>query len=424
MARKSQKKKVTKKARSKHNALLPKQVGFNIPTFFVAALVLSIIGYFVIKSFAAGGFYRAKGRCTNINSFAGYSCYFDSADGLAARMYITLLNRTPTAASTDAWAAKIVSTGSPAVVAQQIVSTAEGQRTFLSLAQGSRVNRMFLSLLNRGPAAADGPGNWSAAFKENANVGNAWYYFVTNYRTESISSSWLSSKMIQAAPVLPNPTPPNPTTPPVQPSNPPGPEPSETPLPSEPPSPNPSPEPNDPPPSPEPTTPPGQDDSYTGGQEDYYDPYVGYAVSQDDGDSEALLSLGEVSLEDLEGASDEKIQEIIEESISKSNTSAKADVINRTFAGKLKLLPPGQAMSDGPDQMYYYINGKLKAKIKKSPFSYTLDTTRLKNSRYALTIVPYQNGEKLGEYTYGITIKNNLNFWQKIYNIITAPFAG
>lgn len=420
MAIKTTQKKRAKKAGLKRKTLLPKQVGFNVPTILIVAVTLSVVGYFVIRSFAAGGFYRAKGTCSTVSTFAGYSCYFDSADGLAARMYITLLNRTPTAASTDGWAARIVSTGSPAAVAQQMVSTAEGQKTFLSLSQGSRVNRMFLSLLNRGPVAADGPGNWSASFKENANVGTAWYYFVTNYRNESISSNWLKDKMVQAAPTLTSPPTPPPAQPPTQPPE----DPPETPLPPESPSPNPSPEPSDPPQSPEPVTPPGQDDSYTGGQDDYYDPYVGYAVSQDDGDSEALLSLGEVSLEDLEGASDEKIQEIIEESITKSNTSAKTEVINRTFAGKLKLLPPGQAMSDGPDQMYYYINGKLKAKVKKSPFSYTLDTTRLKNARYALTIVPYQNGEKLGEYTYGITIKNNLNFWQKIYNIITAPFAG
>ena len=80
-------------------------------------------------------------------------------------------------------------------------------------------------------------------------------------------------------------------------------------------------------------------------------------------------------------------------------------------------------MNDGPDQVNYYINAKLKAKVKKSPYSYTLDTTRLKNGRYALTIVPYQNGEKLGEYSYGITIKNKLNFWQQMFNVITSPFS-
>ncbi len=407
-----------RKTRASSGGLLRRKAGFNIWTLLVAILALSVVGYFVLQSFAASH-YRAKGKCGSVTTTAGYTCFFDSADGLAARMYITLLNRTPTAASTDFWADRIVSTGRPELVAQQLVSTSEGQSKFLSLAQGSRVNAMFLRLLNRGPTTADNPGTWSGAFKENANVGNAWFYFVTYYRDVTVSSSWLRAKMVQSAPPATSPPPvvqPNPNP---EPNNPP-----EVPLPNEPPTPNPTPEPNKPNPTPEPATPPGQDDNSNNNQDDYYDPYVGYAVSQDDGDSEALISLGEVSLEDLSGASDEKIQEIIEENISKSNTSTKTDVINRTFAGKLKLLPPGQAMSDGPDQMYYYINGKLKAKVKKSPFSYTLDTTRLKNAQYALTIVPYQNGEKLGEYTYALTVKNNLNFWQKVYNLITAPFAG
>lgn len=399
MAKTATKKRATKKPVAKRNALLPKQVRFNIPTFVALTLTLVVIGYFVIKSFAAGGFYRAKGKCGNVNTFAGYSCFFDSADGLAARMYITLLNRTPNAASIDAWANKIVSTGKPAQVAQQIVSTSEGQANFLHLAQGSRVNAMFLRLLNRGPVASDGPGNWSGSFKENANVGTAWYYFVTNYRTESVSSNWLATKMVQSAPVV---------TPP------PAPQPQPQPQPQPEPEPQPQPQPE---PEPEPVTPP---------TDDTYNPYDGYAVSQDNGDAQALESLGEVSLDDLSGASDEKIQQIIEENTTKQKgtSGSNSNTVDRVYSGKLKLLPPSQAISDGPDQVYYYINGKLKAKVKKAPFSYVLDTTRLPNKACALTIVSYQKGEKLGEYTYALRIKNNLNLWQKIYNLVTAPFAG
>jgi hypothetical protein len=46
----------------------------------------------------------------------------------------------------------------------------------------------------------------------------------------------------------------------------------------------------------------------------------------------------------------------------------------------------------------------------------------MKNGRYVLSIVPYQDGEKLDEYSYVLSVKNTLTFWQKIYNLISSPF--
>ena len=163
MAKKTTHNNTTRKRRAgtvTKKKLLFKKARFSTPVLIIIISALVILGYFVIRSFAATSFYRAAGKCASVSTTAGYTCFFDSADGLAARMYITLLNRTPTAASVNSWADRIISTGSPAVVAQQMVSTSEGQGTFLVLSQGSRVNRMYFSNLNRGTVKAGDTGKW------------------------------------------------------------------------------------------------------------------------------------------------------------------------------------------------------------------------------------------------------------------------
>ncbi len=133
--------------------------------------------------------------------------------------------------------------------------------------------------------------------------------------------------------------------------------------------------------------------------------------------------MGEVSLDDLSGASEDDINKIIEEKTQSSGDGVGSEAAARSYGGKLKILPPEEAIANGANEMRYYINGKLKATVKKAPYAYTLDSTRMKNGRYVLSIAAYQDGEKLDEYSYVLSVKNSLTFWQKIYNLISSPFA-
>lgn len=359
----------TLKRKKGRNSLLFHGRSFEVPTLLVVAAVLVGIGFVVVKSRAA-----VTPSCTMTNGAS------------AGKYYIGWT-------STNLFGASL-----SAVLTHSAVGTSNGNTT----------RNLGTSVSLYGPV--------------NPYAGYLNYYTIVIWNAGKATTVSCSTSIDLRASNPP--AQPPPSIPPIVP-------PAYSPPPSynQPPSytpPNDS-SPSIPPPAVEESQPPADDAGWVDSGDSSYDPYAGYATTSDDGAYEALLDLGEVSLEDLSGASNQKIQEIIEaktkELKAKKAAGSSGDVINRAYAGKLKLLPPGQAVSDGPDQVNYYMNAKLKAKVKKSPFSYTLDTTRLKNGRYALTIVPYQNGEKLGEYSYGITIKNKLNFWQQIFNVITNPFS-
>lgn len=154
-------------------------------------------------------------------------------------------------------------------------------------------------------------------------------------------------------------------------------------------------------------------------------------VESDFGSFEGLPEFDEIDIEDIFGKSDEEIQDLIDETLnlnsdgtSKSSSGGPAgETILRSYSGKLKLFPPEEALANGATEIRYYVNNRLKKTVKKAPYNYTLDTTRHKNGRYILRIVPYQGKEKLHEYKYILSIKNNLTFWQQAYNFFTSPFV-
>ncbi len=385
-------KQINKKQTTKKTPLLTKN-RFNLPTLLALVAVLSVVGYYVLTTFASS--WQRVSTCTTAPTpadQAAQDCYLKSVEGWTTKLYTVILNRAPDPSGYTYWSNKVASigVGSSAIA---MLGTSEAKTKFGNLAASAKTTTMYTRGVNRAPTATEAE-YWTGRFNKES-AGTVVTAFLASPNV--LANSYIRRKTLDF--MKPGWDPGTPTTctecgcpgKPACPENPP-----------EPPVDNP------------PTTDPGPD----------YNIVIpeGDSTSVDSG-TDALPSLGEVSLDDLSNASTEDINKIIEEKTTSSSGGNDSEAAARSYGGKLKILPPEEAVTAGANEMRYYINGKLKSTVKKSPYAYTLDSTRVKNGRYALTIASYQNGEKLDEYSYVLSIKNSLTFWQKIYNLISSPFA-
>ena len=391
---------IRKSKGNKANAtLLGGKSRFNLPTLIALVGVLSVVGYFVLSTFAAGPTRLASANCQNPTpgNTTAYDCYQGTAEGWSTKLYHVVLNRNPDPSGYSYWSNQINTKG-VATSANSFIGAAGAKTVFSGTNNDSKVETLYQTTLGRS-ADPSGKTYWVSQFASKSS-GEVIVAFLSVSAVKSYNNAVLRDKVLNYMKPGWNTVtqPPACTTCgcPGQPA-----------CPVE----NPS-EPVDNTPT---TDNPGPDYSFV---------IPDSGSSSLDGGTDALPSIGEVSLDDLSNASAEEIDKIIEEKTSSGSGDVESEGVSKSYGGKLKILPPEDAMAEGANEVRYYINAKLKATVKKSPYAFNLDTTRLKNAQYILTIVPYQNGEKGQEYSYVLSVKNNLTFWQKIYNVITAPFGG
>ncbi len=394
--------KQTKKKKTIKKTPLLARNRFNLPTLIALVGVLSVVGYYVLTTFASGPARLSPNCPASVNNEAGYACYRDSAEGWATRLFMAMYDRSPDGTKTAAgiatgggykyWSEQISAKGVGASAASMYAGAgATDKARFNGYTPEQKAQALYTRALGRNADAA-GVAYWKQRFISES-AANVVVAFLSQNEPKTFNKA-LSVKVLNyMRPGW------NTTQPPVV-VNPP--------------------QPPEPPEPPEPPTyePPAENPDSPG-------PDYSFVIPDDgslDGGTDALPSLGEVELDDLSGASEEEIDKIIEEKTT-TESGVDSEAAARSYGGKLKILPPEDALAEGANEMRYYLNGKLKATVKKSPYAYTLDTTRLKNGRYVLTIVSYQGGEKLEEYSYVLSVKNSLTFWQKIYNLISSPFA-
>jgi hypothetical protein len=396
-----------KKKTSKKTPLLAKN-RFNLPTLIALVGVLSMVGYYVLTTFAAGPARLSPNCPASVSNDTGYACYRDSAEGWAARLFMTMYDRSPDGTKTAAgvatgggykyWSEQISAkgVGASAVSMYTVAGTTDKAR-FNNYTPEQKAQVLYTRALGRNADAA-GIAYWKQRFASEP-AGNVVVAFLSQNEPKTFNKT-LSVKVLNFMRPGWNTT----TTQPPVVVNPP--QPPEEPEEPEEPAYNPAPE-----------------QPQYGGVDN---PDYSFVIPDDGsigGGTDALPELGEVSLDDLSGASEDDISKIIEEKTQSSGDGLDSEAAARSYGGKLKILPPEEAIANGANELRYYINGKLKATVKKAPYAYTLDSTRMKNGRYVLSIVPYQDGEKLDEYSYVLSVKNTLTFWQKIYNLISSPFA-
>jgi hypothetical protein len=394
--------KQTKKKKTTKKALLQAKSRFNLPTLVALVGVLSVVGYYVLTTFAAGPAHVSASCSKKVENDAQYACYRDSAEGWSTRIYRIVLDTNPVSTRQAYWSDQVNTKGvSPTVNAFiTATNTAATKDLFYTRNANDKTILMYRRGLGREPDPS-GKSYWAGRFAKEP-AGDVVTAFLSTSAVKGFTNGFLAAKVLdymipgwRVTVVVPPactecgcPNQPACVEPPGEPS-----EPSE----------------------------PGPVDEPPAGNPDY-----SFVIPDDgslDGGTDALPSLGEVSLDDLSSASEDDISKIIEEKTQAADGSVDNEAVARSYGGKLKILPPEEALSNGANEMRYYINGKLKATVKKAPYAYTLDSTRMKNGRYVLSIAAYQDGEKLDEYSYVLSVKNSLTFWQKIYNLISAPFA-
>lgn len=389
-------KKTTKK--TSKSLILGSGKRFNLTTVLVIAALLSLVGLFVLRTFAASyPTLLASAGCPAPKSdhVGGYNCYQATADGWSAKLFFVVLDRSPGATTDPYWPNQIHTRGVVASL-NSFLGTTEAKNKFTNLSATAKVNWLYSKALNR-TADSGGLSYWLGRFNAvngtaGKTNGDVVASFLSVTEVASYNNTALRNKILDFMAPGWSQGPPQPceatgTCPPPP-----------------------------PPPCDVTGTCPPTPCEITG---TCPPPVV------DVPPAEALPSLGDVSLGDISNSTPDQIDQIIEDNTpSTTSDTPSSEAANRSYSGKLKLTPPSQDVSDGATEFRYYLDAKLKKTVKKSPYAFVLDSTRLKNKKYILTIVSYSGGDKLNESSYILSVKNNLNFWQKLYNVITLPFSG
>jgi len=73
---------------------------------------------------------------------------------------------------------------------------------------------------------------------------------------------------------------------------------------------------------------------------------------------------------------------------------------------------PTPIQSDGISKIEYYLNGKLQTTVKKSPYTYKLDTTKLLNGTYTMTTKTFYANGQFKSVSQTVIVKNKFGITQ------------